>query len=35
VKQWVTWLIDIGEEGSGEPVVGGKAVWVMEDRNNG
>jgi uncharacterized protein YndB with AHSA1/START domain len=35
VKQWVTWLVDIREEGSGEPVVGGKAVWVMEDRNNG
>jgi uncharacterized protein YndB with AHSA1/START domain len=35
VKQWVTWLVDIREEGSGEPVVGGKAVWIMEDRNNG
>lgn len=35
VKQWVTWLIDIREEGEGEPVVGGKAVWTLEDRNNG
>jgi len=35
VKQWVTWLVDIREEDSGEPVVGGKAAWVMEDRNNG
>jgi uncharacterized protein YndB with AHSA1/START domain len=34
VKQWVSWLIEIREEGTGEPVVGGKAVWVMEDRNN-
>ena len=35
VKQWVGWLIEIREEGSGEPMVGGKAIWVMEDRNNG
>ena len=35
VKQWVTWLVDIREEGSGEPMVGGKAIWIMEDRNNG
>ena len=34
VKQWVSWLVEIREEGEGEPVVGGKAVWVMEDRNN-
>jgi len=34
VKQWVTWLVDIREEGEGEPAVGQKAVWVMEDRNN-
>jgi uncharacterized protein YndB with AHSA1/START domain len=34
VKQWVSWLVEIREEGSGEPYVGGKAVWVMEDRNN-
>src|SRR5262249_44395710 len=35
VKQWVTWLIEIREEGEGEPALGQKAVWVMEDRNNG
>jgi uncharacterized protein YndB with AHSA1/START domain len=35
VKQWVTWLVDIREDGEGEPAVGQKAVWVMEDRNNG
>jgi uncharacterized protein YndB with AHSA1/START domain len=35
VKQWVTWLVEIHEEGHGEPTPGGKAVWVMEDRNNG
>jgi len=34
VKQWVSWLVEIREDGSGEPYVGGKAVWVMEDRNN-
>jgi len=35
VKQWVTWLADIREEGQGEPQVGKSAVWVMEDKNNG
>jgi hypothetical protein len=35
VKQWVSWVVEIREERSGEPVVGGKATWVMEDRNNG
>jgi uncharacterized protein YndB with AHSA1/START domain len=34
VKQWVTWLVEIREEREGEPTPGGKAVWVMEDRNN-
>jgi uncharacterized protein YndB with AHSA1/START domain len=34
VKQWVSWLVEIREERSGEPYVGGRAVWVMEDRNN-
>jgi uncharacterized protein YndB with AHSA1/START domain len=34
VKQWVSWLVEIRESGSGEPVPGGQAVWVMEDRNN-
>jgi uncharacterized protein YndB with AHSA1/START domain len=35
VKQWVTWLVEIRENGEGEPAVGQSAVWVMEDRNNG
>jgi uncharacterized protein YndB with AHSA1/START domain len=35
VKQWVTWLVEIREQGEGEPAVGQSAVWVMEDRNNG
>ena len=36
VKQWVTWLVDIRDEAGphDEPVVGGKAVWIMEDKNN-
>jgi uncharacterized protein YndB with AHSA1/START domain len=33
VKQWVTWIVEVRSEG--EPVPGGKMVWVMEDRNNG
>jgi uncharacterized protein YndB with AHSA1/START domain len=35
VKRWVSWLIEVREEREGEPAPGGKAVWVMEDRNNG
>ena len=34
VKQWVSWLVEIREDGEGEPMPGGKATWVMEDRNN-
>ena len=34
VKQWVSWLVEVREDGVGEPVPGGKSVWVMEDRNN-
>jgi uncharacterized protein YndB with AHSA1/START domain len=34
VKQWVSWLVEVHEEGPGEPKPGGKHVWVMEDRNN-
>src|SRR5436190_6831101 len=34
VKQWVSWLVEVHEEGVGEPMPGRKAVWVMEDRNN-
>ena len=35
VKQWVSWLVEIRENGEGEPAVGQSAVWVMQDRNNG
>jgi uncharacterized protein YndB with AHSA1/START domain len=35
VKQWVSWLIEIREQGTGEPAAAGSAVWVLEDRNNG
>lgn len=35
VKQWVSWLVEIREDGVGDPVPGGKAVWVVEDPNNG
>jgi uncharacterized protein YndB with AHSA1/START domain len=32
VKQWVSWLVEA--HGSGTPAVGGKDIWIMEDRNN-
>ena len=35
VKQWVSWLVDIREAGTGDIAVGQSAIWVMEDRNNG
>ena len=35
VKQWVSWLVEIREQGTGDIAVGQSAVWVMEDRNNG
>ena len=34
IKQWVSWLVEVREEGEGEPAPGRKSVWVMEDRNN-
>jgi uncharacterized protein YndB with AHSA1/START domain len=34
VKQWVSWMVEIQDDGSGEPRPGKKVVWVMEDRNN-
>jgi uncharacterized protein YndB with AHSA1/START domain len=34
LKQWVTWLKDV-QRAPGEPVVGAKSVWTMEDANNG
>ena len=33
VKQWVTWVVEVRNQGA--PVPGSKMVWVMEDRNNG
>jgi uncharacterized protein YndB with AHSA1/START domain len=32
--RWVSWLKEVREEGEGDIRVGGKAVWIMEDRNN-
>ncbi len=34
VKQWVSWLAEVRDDGKAEPVPGGKSVWVMQDRNN-
>lgn len=34
LKAWVTWLKDV-ERPAGDPAVGSKSVWVMEDANNG
>ena len=34
LKQWVTWLKDV-QRTPGEPVIGAKSVWTMEDANNG
>ena len=33
LKSWVSWLMDIKGE-PGEPSVGRKSVWVMQDQNN-
>jgi hypothetical protein len=35
LKQWVTWLVDVRDDGTSEPAPGRKSTWVMEDRNNG
>jgi len=35
VKKWVSWLIEVREDGPGEPAVGRSGVWVMVDPNNG
>src|SRR5260370_31406214 len=35
VKAWVSWLVEVREQGTGEPAVGQSSVWVVEDRNNG
>ena len=34
LKQWVTWLKAV-QRAPGEPTVGAKQVWTMEDANNG
>ena len=34
VMKWVSWLVEIHEEGDGEPRVGKSGVWVMVDPNN-
>jgi uncharacterized protein YndB with AHSA1/START domain len=34
VQSWVGWLIEIQSLTPGEPAVGSREVWVMEDRNN-
>jgi uncharacterized protein YndB with AHSA1/START domain len=35
VKAWVSWLVEVRDQGTGEPAVGQSSVWVVEDRNNG
>jgi hypothetical protein len=35
VKRWVSWLVEVRRDKPGSPAAGDKAVWVMEDRNNG
>jgi uncharacterized protein YndB with AHSA1/START domain len=35
VKQWVGWVVDIQSTTPGVTGVGAKALWTMEDRNNG
>lgn len=34
VQSWVGWLVEIRSLTPGEPRVGSREVWVMEDRNN-
>jgi hypothetical protein len=34
VQSWVGWLIEIQPLTPGEPAVGSRELWVMEDRNN-
>jgi uncharacterized protein YndB with AHSA1/START domain len=35
LKSWVTWLKQVDRDREGPPAVGARAVWVMEDMNNG
>ena len=34
VQSWVGWLVEIQSLTPGDPAVGSREVWVMEDRNN-
>jgi uncharacterized protein YndB with AHSA1/START domain len=34
LQSWVGWLVEIRDETPGHARVGGRQVWVMEDRNN-
>lgn len=34
LKQWVSWLVDVKDEGGPFAAVGARQVWTMEDRNN-
>jgi uncharacterized protein YndB with AHSA1/START domain len=34
VQSWVGWLVEIQRLTPGDPAVGSREVWVMEDRNN-
>lgn len=34
VQTWVGWLVEIQRLTPGDPAVGSREVWVMEDRNN-
>jgi carbon monoxide dehydrogenase subunit G len=34
VQSWVGWLVEIQSLTPGEPRVGSREIWVMEDRNN-
>ena len=35
LKQWVSWMVEVRQEGTNGLEPGHSAVWVMEDRNNG
>lgn len=34
LESWVGWLVDVRDLTPGQPGVGARQVWVMEDRNN-
>jgi uncharacterized protein YndB with AHSA1/START domain len=35
LKNWVSWLKEVQRDGVAPPVVGGRAVWVMSNEDNG